>query len=210
MPPPQSSGPWPENWSLDRNRSRGSYLRMVLTAGTEGPIVNPVVIKEIAELRERVAAARASGHKIGLVPTMGALHAGHASLLALARAETDLVVATIFVNPTQFGPHEDLTRYPRPFSHDVEICANQRVDVVFAPDVAENIYPPGFRTYVEVTEIAGISGRGHRGPGHFRGVATVVLKLFNLVQPHVAWFGQKDAQQVRVIRQMVRDLAVPV
>jgi pantoate--beta-alanine ligase len=129
-------------------------------------------------------------------------------LLALARADTDLVVATIFVNPTQFGPHEDLTRYPRPFARDLEMCAGQGVDVVFAPRAA-SIYPPGFRTFVEVTELEDL-WEGASRPGHFRGVATVVLKLFNLVHPDVAYFGQKDAQQVRVLRQMVRDLDVSV
>ncbi len=168
----------------------------------------PAVITEIADLRRRVAAARAAGRRIGLVPTMGALHPGHASLLALARAEMGYVVASVFVNPTQFGPHEDLTRYPRPFSHDLELCAAQRVDLVFAPTVA-GVYPSGFRTFVEVTGLQDL-WEGASRPGHFRGVATVVLKLFNMVQPDVAYFGQKDAQQVRIIRQLVRDLDVPV
>jgi pantoate--beta-alanine ligase len=170
--------------------------------------VIPTVITEIADLRRRIAAARSAGTRIGLVPTMGALHAGHASLLALARAETGCVVASIFVNPTQFGPNEDLTRYPRPFCRDLEVCAAQRVDVVFAPTAA-TVYPHGFRTFVEVTGLEDL-WEGASRPGHFRGVATVVLKLFNLIQPDMAYFGQKDAQQVRIIRQLVRDLDVPV
>jgi pantoate--beta-alanine ligase len=170
--------------------------------------VIPAVVTEITDLRRRLAAVRAAGRKVGLVPTMGALHAGHASLLALARAETEFVVASVFVNPTQFGPHEDLTRYPRPFCRDLEVCAAQRVDLVFAPAVA-SVYPPGFRTFVEVTGLQDL-WEGASRPGHFRGVATVVLKLFNLIQPDLAFFGQKDAQQVRIIRQLVRDLDVPV
>jgi pantoate--beta-alanine ligase len=145
---------------------------------------------------------------VGLVPTMGALHDGHLSLIRRARAETGCVVVSIFVNPTQFGPHEDLSRYPRSFARDLDHCAHEGVDLVFAPDV-QAIYPAGFTTFVTVE---GLSDwlEGACRPGHFRGVATVVLKLFQLVAPDVAYFGQKDAQQARVIAQMVRDLNVPV
>lgn len=162
----------------------------------------------IAATREAVAAARGRGLTVGLVPTMGALHAGHASLLRAARAETGFVVASIFVNPAQFGPHEDFTRYPRPLEHDLGVCAAEGVDLVFMPDVAV-IYPAGFRTYVEVHEWQDVL-EGTSRPGHFRGVATVVLKLLEIVQPDIAYFGQKDAQQARIIQQMVRDLDVPV
>src|SRR6516162_9628281 len=139
---------------------------------------------------------------------MGALHAGHVSLIRLARAETGFVVVSIFVNPTQFGPAEDLTRYPRPLAQDLEVCCAEGVDLVFTPEAA-TIYPPGYQTYVEVHGLQDVLC-GPSRPGHFRGVATVVLKLFHIVQPDVAYFGQKDAQQTRLIDQMVRDLDVPV
>jgi pantoate--beta-alanine ligase len=169
---------------------------------------NPIVTGSIAAIREAVAPARRAGRSIGLVPTMGALHAGHASLIRAARAETGLVVVSIFVNPTQFGPAEDLSRYPRPLAEDLHVCAGEGVDLVFHPEEAV-LYPPGFRTFVEVHALQEILC-GKSRPGHFRGVATIVLKLFNIVQPDVAYFGQKDAQQVRIIQQMVHDLDVPV
>ncbi len=139
---------------------------------------------------------------------MGALHRGHTSLMDRARIDNNFVVASIFVNPMQFGPNEDLGRYPRMLEHDLELCGRAGVDLVFTP-TPEMMYPPGFRTFVEVTELAdGLCGA--RRPGHFRGVATVVLKLLNLVRPDRAYFGQKDAQQVRIIQQIVRDLDIPV
>src|SRR5207247_863954 len=159
-------------------------------------------------VRQRVAAARRRGLSVGLVPTMGALHEGHASLIRVARAETGFVVTSIFVNPAQFGPHEDLARYPRPLEKDLELCGREGVDLAFVPEAA-GMYPPGFRTYVEVHELQDVL-EGASRPGHFRGVATVVLKLFNIVQPDIAYFGQKDAQQARIIQQLVRDLDVPV
>jgi pantoate--beta-alanine ligase len=171
-------------------------------------MTRPESVTTVDLLRPAVGAARAGGKSVGLVPTMGALHAGHTSLLDLARRETDFVVCTIFVNPTQFGPHEDLSRYPRPFEKDLELCARHGVDLVFAP-TPDVMYPAGFSAYVEVTGIQDVL-EGASRPGHFRGVATVVLKLFNLVQPDRAYFGQKDAQQVAVIRRMVRDLDVPL
>jgi pantoate--beta-alanine ligase len=139
---------------------------------------------------------------------MGALHAGHASLIERASTENDFVVVSIFVNPAQFGPHEDFGRYPRALDHELVVCAGAGADLVFHPSTAV-IYPPGFRTVVEVTGLQEVL-EGASRPGHFRGVCTVVLKLFNLVQPDRAYFGQKDAQQVRILQQMVRDLNVPV
>ncbi len=166
------------------------------------------VVNDIVPLRQAVAEARRSGRTIGLVPTMGALHAGHLSLIEAARSETEYVVVSIFVNPTQFGPNEDLNRYPRPLQRDLELCGKAGVDLVFHPQPAV-LYPPDFRTFVEVTGLQDVLCGASR-PGHFRGVATVVLKLLNLVQPDRAYFGQKDAQQACIIRQMVRDLNVPV
>jgi pantoate--beta-alanine ligase len=168
--------------------------------------MRPVVVSTEGSLRRAVAAARRAGKEVGFVPTMGALHDGHIRLIETARAANGFVVASIFVNPTQFGPTEDFTRYPRPLERDLDLCAG--VDLMFVPDVAM-IYPPGFQTFVQVRNLSDIL-EGASRPGHFEGVATVVLKLFNLVQPDRAYFGQKDAQQVRVIQQMVRDLNVPV
>jgi pantoate--beta-alanine ligase len=139
---------------------------------------------------------------------MGALHAGHASLIRAARAETAFVVVSIFVNPTQFAPGEDFERYPRPLEDDLALCSREGVDLVFVPDMHE-IYPEEFRTFVEVRGLQDVLCGASR-PGHFRGVATIVLKFFQLVRPDVAYFGQKDAQQAIIIRRMVRDLAVPV
>ncbi len=165
-----------------------------------------------AELRAALALARREGRSIGLVPTMGYLHEGHLSLLRGARAECDLVVMSLFVNPAQFGPGEDLDRYPRDEERDLRLAAEAGVDFVYAPPVDE-VYPEGFETHVEVEGglTAVLDGDpSRRGPEHFRGVTTVVAKLFNTVQPDVAYFGQKDAQQVAVIRRMVADLDIPV
>ena len=146
--------------------------------------------------------------EIGLVPTMGAFHEGHLALFRAAREENELVVASLFVNPAQFVYGEDLSRYPRDEARDAERAEEAGVDVLYVPE-AEEIYPPGFETWVEVERLGALLEGGHR-PGHFRGVATVCLKLFNLVRPRRAYFGQKDAQQVAVVKRMVRDLAVPV
>jgi pantoate--beta-alanine ligase len=145
---------------------------------------------------------------VGLVPTMGAFHEGHLSLFRAARGDNDTVVASLFVNPAQFAPGEDLDRYPRDEERDVRLAEEEGVDVLFVP-AADEIYPPGFQTWIDVEQLGSILEGEHR-PGHFRGVATVCLKLFNLVRPDRAYFGQKDAQQAAVIRRMVRDLAVPV
>jgi pantoate--beta-alanine ligase len=155
-------------------------------------------------MKEYARGARGEGRVIGLVPTMGALHEGHTALVARAREECSRVIASVFVNPKQFGPKEDYKKYPRDLEKDAEKLASAGVDAVFAPDVAD-VYPDGFRTYVNVE---GISERleGRSRPGHFRGVATVVLKLFETVQPHFAYFGRKDAQQVRIISEMAHDL----
>ena len=161
-------------------------------------------IRTIAWMKEKSRLARAEQRIIGLVPTMGALHAGHLALIERARKETSPVFASIFLNPKQFGPKEDLSRYPRPLEADIDKLASASVDGLFLPDATE-MYPPGFSTYVQVE---GLSERleGKTRPGHFRGVATVVLKLLEIVQPHCAYFGRKDAQQARIIQQMTRDL----
>ena len=166
------------------------------------------LVSAIAEVRQAVGRARDRNLKVGLVPTMGALHAGHVSLIRAARAETGFVVVSIFVNPTQFGPGEDFSRYPRTLEADLDVCRREGVDLVFAP-AAETVYPADFHTYVEVHELQDVLC-GPSRPGHFRGVATVVCKLFNIVQPDVAYFGQKDFQQARIIQQLVGDLNLPL
>ena len=162
------------------------------------------IIRTSSWMKETVRQARAENHVIGFIPTMGALHEGHLSLIRRARVDCSRVYASIFLNPTQFGPNEDLSRYPKTFESDVEKLTSAGVEVLFAPEINE-IYPPGFRTYVNVE---GLSERleGRSRPGHFRGVATVVLKLFEIVQPQFAYFGRKDAQQVRILQQMATDL----
>src|SRR5882762_2423494 len=166
------------------------------------------IIRTISWMKETVRQARAENHVIGFIPTMGALHEGHLSLIRRARVDCSRVYASIFLNPTQFGPNEDLSRYPKTFESDVEKLTAAGVEVLFAPEINE-IYPPGFRTYVNVE---GLSERleGRSRPGHFRGVATVVLKLFEIVQPQFAYFGRKDAQQVRILQQMATDLNLNV
>lgn len=166
------------------------------------------VIREPAALQALALDRRGRGVRIGLVPTMGFLHEGHASLMRLARRHADLTMVSLFVNPTQFGPREDLSRYPRDFGRDHALCTREGVDVLFAPE-ASALYPPGYSTYVAEEQLSrGLCGASR--PGHFRGVCTVVAKLFHLALPHVAVFGEKDAQQLRVIRRMVRDLDFPV
>jgi pantoate--beta-alanine ligase len=165
-------------------------------------------VKTVAQLRAELAAARRAGKRIGLVPTMGALHEGHLSLVQASKAECDCTVVSIYVNPTQFGPNEDFSKYPRTLEADLSLLGDCGTDFVFTPDNDE-MYPPGCATWVEVGAVAAPL-EGACRPGHFRGVATVVLKLFNMVQPDVAYFGQKDFQQTAVIRRMVADLSVPV
>lgn len=166
------------------------------------------VVREVSELRAAVLAERAAGHSIGFVPTMGALHEGHDSLLRAARKRDDFVVLSIFVNPLQFGIGEDLSSYPRDEAGDLAAAEAAGVDLVFLPSV-EEMYPPGRSTTVRVGAVAEPL-EGAARPGHFEGVATVVAKLFNLVQPDRAYFGQKDAQQVAVIKTMARDLSFPL
>jgi pantoate--beta-alanine ligase len=165
-------------------------------------------IQQIAQLRSWSGEARGNGRSVGLVPTMGALHEGHLSLVRAAKASCEAVIASIFVNPTQFGPNEDFALYPRTFEADCELLSSEGVDIVFAP-APEEIYRPGAATFVEVE---GLSGRldGASRPGHFRGVATVVAKLLIAAEPDRAFFGQKDAAQVVVLRRMTADLGLPV
>ena len=166
------------------------------------------VIRTLAAMGRASGRWRHAGQRVGLVPTMGALHEGHASLIRRARRENDAVVVSIFVNPAQFGPGEDFTRYPRPFARDATLCRQEGVAAIFSPR-PEDLYPKGYQTWVTVEKLS-LPLCGPFRPGHFRGVATVVLKLFNLVQPDRAYFGEKDFQQLRVIQQMAADLHVPV
>jgi pantoate--beta-alanine ligase len=164
---------------------------------------------QIVDTVEGLRAARAAlKGRVGLVPTMGALHAGHLSLVEQARADCDAVTVSIFINPAQFGPNEDLNRYPRDLPGDLAALEKAGADVVFTP-TPDLMYPPGYQTWIDVTEVTrGLEGE--RRPGHFRGVATVVAKLFNLFQPQAAYFGQKDAQQAAVLKRLVRDLNFPL
>lgn len=165
-------------------------------------------VRTIAEVRAALAPQRKTGQTIALVPTMGALHEGHLSLVRAAREKADCVVVSIFVNPAQFGPHEDLAKYPRDLEKDARMLEAAAADVLFAPSV-EEIYPPGATTWVTVEELDD-RNEGRMRPGHYRGVATVVAKLFNIVQPAVALFGQKDAGQLALIRRMTHDLDFPI
>jgi pantoate--beta-alanine ligase len=170
------------------------------------------IVRSKTELREALEGPRRRGKRIGLVPTMGYFHEGHLSLMRRARDDCDIVVVSLFVNPTQFGPGEDLDSYPRDEKRDAELAALEGVDILWTPD-SEQMYPEGFATAVEVAnDLTGVleGDPKHRGPSHFRGVTTVVAKLFNSVQPDVAYFGRKDAQQAVVIERMTRDLDFPV
>jgi len=166
------------------------------------------ICRTIAEMQSASRSQRRAGKRLGFVPTMGALHEGHLSLVRAAKAQCDTVAVSIFVNPTQFGPDEDLGKYPRPFARDCELLDKEGVDLLFAPS-AEEMYPKGAITWVTVD---GLSEKlcGRSRPGHFRGVTTVVAKLFHVIEPDVAFFGQKDAAQAAIIRRMVRDLHFPV
>jgi pantoate--beta-alanine ligase len=165
------------------------------------------IITTAADMQQRARALQREGQRIGFVPTMGYLHEGHLSLVRLAREHSDIAVVSIFVNPAQFGPHEDLEAYPRDFERDEALCREENTGIVFYPPV-EQMYAPDASVFVDENRLSnGLCGRSR--PGHFRGVLTVVCKLFNLVMPDVAVFGQKDAQQLRVIQQMTRDLHFP-
>ncbi|MDB5346315.1 MAG: pantoate--beta-alanine ligase [Schlesneria sp.] len=165
------------------------------------------VAESVRSVRDAVSRAKQAGHRVGFVPTMGALHVGHVSLMERARAECGYVAVSIFVNPTQFGPNEDFNRYPRPRDADLAMCREAGADLVFYPTV-ETMYPVGHRTFVEVAGLSEIL-EGAIRPGHFRGVTTVVTKLFNIVQADRAYFGQKDYQQQSIIRVMARELDMP-
>lgn len=176
------------------------------SGGLESALVK--TLRTVCEMQRESVAARHAHKRIGLVPTMGFLHEGHLSLVRLARARCDVVVVSLFVNPTQFGVGEDLAEYPCDFDRDSALCQAAHVDALFCPGVGD-MYPGGYSTYVEERELSAVLC-GVSRPGHFRGVATVVTKLFNIVQPDIAVFGQKDAQQYRVIQQLTADLNLPV
>jgi pantoate--beta-alanine ligase len=163
-----------------------------------------IVIKDVVAMQEAADQFRVKGKRIGVVPTMGFLHQGHLKLIEVAKKRADVVITTIFVNPTQFGPSEDFTRYPRDLERDTTLASDAGTDYIFAPET-QSIYPSDYQTYVDVQRVTEVL-EGKSRPGHFRGVATVVAKLFNITNPNVAVFGQKDAQQVVVVRQMIRDL----
>jgi pantoate--beta-alanine ligase len=176
--------------------------------GSTGTGTRTQLVETVPRTRILVGEARRRGNTVGLVPTMGALHEGHLSLIRTARRECDLLVVSIFVNRPQFGPTEDFDAYPRPLEDDLEICRAEAVDLVFAP-AEDVIYPADFRTWLHVEHLGDVL-EGEFRPGHFRGVATVVLELLNIVGPDCAYFGEKDYQQLLLIRQLVRDLNVPV
>ncbi len=167
-----------------------------------------IIVRDLSSLRGAIQGARGQGRTIGFVPTMGALHEGHLSLVRIAKGESAFVVVSVFVNPLQFGPNEDLARYPRDEEKDARLLAHEGVDLLYLPDPSR-FYPPDFSTAVEVSGVSE-GGEGARRPGHFRGVATVVAKLFLQVQPDFAVFGRKDLQQLAVVRRLVRDLDFPI
>jgi pantoate--beta-alanine ligase len=166
------------------------------------------IIRSIKNMQRIVRDLKRDGKLVGFVPTMGALHNGHLSLIKQAAEENDFLIVSIFVNPTQFGPGEDFRRYPRTIKTDALLCKEEGVDIIFYPD-ANQIYPKGYKTYVALEGLSNILCGKFR-PGHFKGVATIVIKLFNIIQPDIAYFGQKDAQQAVIIQQMVRDFNLPI
>jgi pantoate--beta-alanine ligase len=166
------------------------------------------IIRNISKLKKLIRKWKNGNQTIGFVPTMGALHAGHLSLVKKARKETDRVIVSIFVNPMQFAPHEDLKKYPRPFAKDKALCRQAGADIIFYP-TPEEIYPKGFKTYISMNELPDVLC-GRSRPGHFNGVMTVVAKLLNITEPDIAYFGLKDYQQITIIKQMVRDININV
>lgn len=166
------------------------------------------IIRSLKQMSNFSKKTRLRRKTIGFVPTMGALHLGHLSLIRQARRENDVIIISIFVNPTQFGPKEDFKKYPRNLKQDAKLCKEEAVDIIFYPK-AKDMYPEGYKTYVEVQDLSNVLCGKFR-PGHFRGVATIVTKLFNIVSPDIAYFGQKDAQQAVIIKKMVEDLNIPV
>lgn len=194
------------NTNSDSGFTSPSYRDVTLCDGRISIV--PQIVSNVPDLRTAIRSARGAGKRIGVVPTMGALHRGHRSLIEAARQECGFVVVTIFVNPTQFGPNEDFSKYPRPLERDLAECASAGADLVFTP-TPEEVYPKPFLTQVHLSGITEVL-EGACRPGHFDGVATVVLKLFNMVQPDVAFFGQKDFQQQLLIRRMVRELDLPL
>lgn len=166
------------------------------------------IIRKIRSLRKKISELKIEGKTIGFVPTMGALHEGHFSLIRQARKVNDSVAVSIFVNPLQFGQKEDFKKYPRNLKQDASLCRREKVDIIFYPDTKE-FYPADYKTYVQVESLSGVLCGKFR-PGHFKGVTTVVLKLFNLIEPDIAYFGQKDAQQAVIIRRMAKDLNLEV
>lgn len=187
------------------NRQHRAAARQISGTGATKSEINMQIIQSRKELRKGIKNARSDGKTIGFVPTMGFLHRGHLSLMRRARKENDLVVASIFVNPTQFGPNEDLDAYPRDAQRDIDLMTAESVDIAFFPTV-EALYPEGYTTFVDVESPMTQVLCGQSRPTHFRGVTTIVAKLFNMVAPDRAYFGQKDAQQVAVIRRMAADL----
>ena len=186
--------------------TRGRFGRQLDLQGLQDLLLK--IFTSIGEMRAGCCVARSAGRRLGFVPTMGALHEGHLSLVRAAKASCDVAAASIFVNPTQFGPNEDLEKYPRSFERDRELLKREGVELLFVPSV-EEMYPAGAGTWVTVEELSGkLDGRSR--PGHFRGVTTVVAKLFHIVEPDAAFFGQKDAAQLAIIRRMVRDLNLVV
>jgi len=166
------------------------------------------IIRSIEKMSDFSKTLMRKGKSIGFVPTMGALHEGHLSLIRKARTDTDWVVVSIFVNPIQFGPREDFKKYPRSLKQDTRLCSKEGVDVIFYPDTKQ-MYPAGYKTYLTVQELSDcLCGKSR--PGHFKGVTTVIMKLFNIVRPDIAYFGQKDAQQAIIIKKMAADLNTPV
>src|SRR5438132_1884865 len=209
----RSSSASTPGWARRSKPRRASSTRTCAAApspplSTSTPPAKAAVIESANAMQEQAIAWRHAGDDIGVVPTMGALHAGHDSLVTRARSENQRVIVTIFVNPAQFGPNEDFERYPRPFDQDRARLEALGVDAIFHPPV-DQIYPPAFKTRVDPGPLADIL-EGKSRPGHFAGVLTVVLKLFNLTQPKRAYFGQKDFQQVVLVRQLVRDFGLPV